>query len=123
SIVAGAEFHLEHALYMAAAGQPGAQDGLIASVEALPDHPRRFEALVALAELSLNASPVKPEAVRRRIADADAAAKDPAAQEAVAWLRVLAAEKTAPPDDYAKEALAFLSAWPQSGRRAPLRMR
>jgi tetratricopeptide (TPR) repeat protein len=29
----------------------------------------------------------------------------------------------APPDDYAKEAAAFLTAWPQSIRRVPLRMR
>jgi TolA-binding protein len=108
---------------MAAAGQPGAQDGLLAFVEALPNHPRRFEALVALAELSLNEVPVKPDEVNRRIADATATAKIPAALETAAWLKVLAAEKTAAPDDYAREATAFLTAWPQTARRAPLRMR
>jgi len=123
SRIAGAEFHLERALHMAAADEPGAQDGLIAFVEALPDHPRRFEALVALAELSLHADPVKPDDARRRIAEAAAAAKDPAALETAAWLKVLAAEKTAAPDEYAKEAAAFLAAWPQTARRAPLRMR
>jgi hypothetical protein len=123
SIVAGAEFHLEHSLYMAAAGQPGAEDGLLAFVEALPDHPRRFEALVALAELALHATPAKPGEIQRRIADAAAAAKDASSLETVAWLKVIAAEKTLAPDEYASEASAFLTAWPQSARRAPLRMR
>jgi tetratricopeptide (TPR) repeat protein len=36
---------------------------------------------------------------------------------------VLAAEKTAAPDAYATEATTFLTAWPQTSRRAPLRMR
>jgi len=121
--VAGAEFHLERALYMAAAGMSGARDGLLAFVEALPQHPRKFQALAALAELALQETPPQPEEIAARLAAADAAAADPASRETAAWLRVLAAEKTTPPDDYAKAAAAFIAAWPQSPRRAALRMR
>jgi hypothetical protein len=82
--VAGAEFHLERALFMAAEGREGARDGLIAFVEALPDHPRRFEALVALAELALHAIPPRAEEAKQRIAEATAAATNPAALETAA---------------------------------------
>ncbi len=121
--IAGAEFHLERSLYMAAIGQDGARDGLVAFVEALPDHARRFEALVALTELALSSVPPQSGEAQRVAALAAAAAKDPAALETVAWLKVLAAEKTGTPDDYAKEAAAFLVAWPETARRAPLHMR
>ena len=121
--VAGAEFHLERALYMAAAGMTGARDGLDAFIAALPEHPRKFQALTALAELSLQADPPAPDDIKARLAAADAAAKDPAERETAAWLKVLAAEKFAAPDDYANEAAAFIAAAPQSSRRAPLRMR
>lgn len=120
---AGAEFHLERSLYLAAAGRDGARDGLLAFVDALPDHPRRFEALVALAELSIGEAGTRPEDIQRAIAEAAAAAKAPAELESAAWLKVLAAEKTGAPDDFAKEAAAFLTAWPETARRAPLRMR
>lgn len=121
--VAGAEFHLERALYMAAAGMTGAKDGLVAFVEALPQHPRKFQALAALVELALQEAKPEVSEINARLDAAESAAVDPASRETVAWLRVLAAEKTAPPDDYAKAALAFMEAWPQSVRRAPLRMR
>ena len=42
----------------------------VAFVEALPNHPRRFEALVALAELSINASPPSAAEIDRSIAAA-----------------------------------------------------
>ena len=121
--IAGAEFHLERSLHMAANGQAGAREGLIAFVEALPDHPRRFEALVALTELALNAAPPQVEEAQRFTALAATASLEPGAPETAVWLKVLAAEKTAAPDDYAREAVAFLTAWPQTARRAPLRMR
>ena len=122
--VAGAEFHLERALYMAAAGLPGARDGLVAFVEALPEHPRKFQALTALAELAIAAEPLQAEELKTRLAAVTVAAgTDPASLETVAWLQVLAAEKTAAPDDYGKTALAFIEAWPQSTRRGLLRMR
>lgn len=120
---AGAEFHLERALYLAAGGKPGARDGLLAFVDALPDHPRRFEALVALAELAISSTPPSAAEIQKSIAAAAGAAGNPAAQETAAWLKVLAAEKTAPPDEYAKEAASFLTAWPETSRRVPLRMR
>lgn len=121
--VAHGEYHLERALYMAAAGMSGARDGLLAFVEALPEHPRRFQALTALAELSLHESPLQPDDIKSKLAAAAAVAKSPAELESVAWLNVLAAEKTAAPDDYAKEATAFITAWPASARITPLRMR
>jgi TolA-binding protein len=123
SRVAGAEFHLERALYMAAAGMAGARDGLTAFVEALPQHPRKFQALAALVELALQETPPRAEEINARLAAAEAAAGDPASRETAAWLRVLAAEKTVPPDEYVKAAVAFIESWPQSERRAPLRMR
>jgi len=101
----------------------GARDGLVAFVEALPDHPRRFEALTALAELAINAVPPQPDELKTRLAAVEAAAKEPAERETAAWLQVQAAEKTAAPDDYAKAATTFIAAWPQSTRRSPLRMR
>lgn len=121
--VAAAEFHLERALYMAAAGMAGARDGLIAFVDALPEHPRKFQALTALAELAINAEPLQPDELKMRLAAVEAIAKSPAELESVAWLKVLAAEKTTAPDEYAKTAAAFIEAWPQSVRLAPLRMR
>lgn len=121
--IAGAEFHLERALYMAAAGMTGASDGLLAFVEALPQHPRKIEALTALAELALNTVPAEPDELKARLAAVDAAAATPAEKEAAAWLRVLAAEKSTAPDDFSKTAAAFFDAWPQSPQRAPLRMR
>ncbi len=123
ALVAGAEFHLERSLHMAANGVAGARDGLIAFVDALPDHPRRFEALVALTELALSAVPPLTDEAKKFAALAATAAATPEALETLAWLKVLTAERTSNPDDYAKDAAAFLTAWPQSPRRAPLRMR
>jgi hypothetical protein len=119
---AGAEFHLERALYLAASGQPGAESGLTAFVTALPQHPRRFEALLALAELTIRAPQQDAAAITRAIEAAAQAAGDPAAQEAVAWLRVQAAE-TGDSATHSKAAEDFLTAWPQTTRRTLLHMR
>lgn len=120
---ARAEYYLERALYLADAGLPGAEEGLQAYVDAPPEgNSRKFEALVALADLALRSPQPNQGLVTARVEAAAKAATDPAGQEAVAWLRVLAAEE-GPSEAYTKEAEAFLAAWPETARRIPLRMR
>ena len=120
--MATAEFHLERALHMAATGKEGAAEGLAAFVEALPDHPRRFDALTALVELALASSPADTAAARRWSEAAAAAAQSPVQKETAQWLAVLTAGASGN-DAMVEAATAFFAAWPESKRRSPLRMR
>jgi len=127
--MAGAEFHLERALRMASRNQPEAVEGLQAFADSLPDHPRRFDALIALAEISLSATPSRTAAA---LAAAQAAAREPWQKERVALLGCYAAEIPLPgqPEDnaasasaFTAKATAFLADYPQSWARTDLRMK
>ncbi len=126
--MAGAEFHLERALRMASLGKPEAIQGLEAFAESLPDHPRRFEALIALAEIALRSTPPRaPEAARLLTAAATAAA-EPWQKERVALLDCYIAEAAPGPVALAADAFTakvekFLTEFPQSAARSDLRMK
>ncbi|MDB6069473.1 MAG: repeat-containing protein, partial [Verrucomicrobiales bacterium] len=131
--LAGAEFHLERALHLASKGDPDAADGLQAFADSLPDHPRRFDALIALAELALRADPPRPQDAARLHADALAAATQPWQQERAALLDCYIAEATPPTgnapasaasaDAFTAKVVKFLTAFPLSAARTDLRMK
>lgn len=119
---AAAEFHLERALYMAATGKEGARDSLKAFVDALPGHPRHFDALTALVELSLTEQPPDPKAAKQWARAASTAAVSPAEKETAAWLEARATGAVSGDDALAQAAATFIAAYPESPRRSPLRM-
>lgn len=122
--MAGAEFHLERALRMASRGREEAMEGLKAFVNALPDHPRYFEALIALAELNLKAEPPRPAEASRWLDQARAAAGSNSAKlEQTDLLEVYVAEAQGGPDALAAKAVKFLENWPESAERSDLRMK
>ena len=121
--MAGAELHLERALRMASMGQEEAADGLTAFVESLPDHPRRFDALVALAELMLRSDPPRPEAAAQHLATAREAAREPWQRERVALLGCYLAEAVDGPEALAVKGQQFLAGYPQSAAATDLRMK
>ena len=120
--MAGAEFHLERALRMASLGQSNAADGLTAFVESLPDHPRRFDALVALAEMALRSSPPRADAATQHLAAARASAREPWQRERVALLGCYVAEAASGQDALATKGQQFLVDYPQSPAATELRM-
>lgn len=120
---AGAEFHLERALRMASRGEPGAVAGLEAVAQAQPPHPRRFEALIALAELALRSEPPRVGEAGRQLAAARAAAGQPGEQERVALLGCYVAEAEGGPDAMVGPAEAFLRDFPKAAGRTDLRMK
>ncbi|RYD35475.1 MAG: tetratricopeptide repeat protein [Verrucomicrobiaceae bacterium] len=122
--MAGAEFHLERALYLASKGREEAMDGLKAFVDNLPDHARYFDALLALAELNLQADPPRLPEAERWLAQARAAAGTNAARlERTDLLEVYVAEAKSGPDALAAQAEKFLETWPLSAGRSDLRMK
>ena len=121
--MAGAEFHLERALRMASLGQKEAEDGLTAFVESLPDHPRRFDALVALAEVALQSDPTRASDAIRHLDAAREAAREPWQRERVALLGCYVAEAASGPEALAAKGLQFLSDYPQSAAVTDLRMK
>ena len=120
---AATEFTLERALYLAATDQPGARESLEAFLATAPNHPRHFEALAALTELCLAASPPDATEASRHARAATAAAQSPEQKETAAWLEVLATGATSGDDALATAATAFFTSFPESQRRSPLRMR
>jgi hypothetical protein len=126
--MAGAEFHLERALRMASRGDAAAIDGLQAFADNLPDHPRHFDALIALAEIALRASPPAHEEATRHLAAAQKAAVLPWQLERAALLDCYVAEATPGPaavsgDAFAAKVEKFLTTFPQSTARSDLRMK
>lgn len=121
--MAGAEFHLERALRMASLGQEEAAAGLAAFAENLPDHPRRFDALIALAEVALRSDPPRAEEAVRQLAAAREAAHEPWQQERVALLACYVAEAAKGPDALATKGQQFLTDYPESAAAIDLRMK
>lgn len=122
--MAGPEFHLERSLHMASDGKPGARAGLQAFVDTLPNHPRHFDALIALAELDLRGDPPQPAEAARHLAQARAVAgTDSAKNERADLLEIYVAEATKGPDSLAAEAEKFLATWPLSAHRSDVRMK
>ena len=126
--LAGAEFHLERALRMASLGDGEAISGLEAFAESLPDHPRRFDALIALAEISLRANPPRAVEATRHLTASLAAAREPWQKERASLLECYIAEAAgstaaAGGDAFATKVEKFLIAFPQSAERTDLRMR
>ena len=122
---AGADFHLERALRMASRGEAGAVAGLEAVAQAQPPHPRRFEALIALAELALRSDPPRVGEAGRQLAAARAAAAEgsPGQAERVALLGCYVAEAEGGPDAMVGQAEAFLRDFPKAAGRTDLRMK
>jgi TolA-binding protein len=120
---ASAEFSLERALYLAATDQPGARESLEAFLATAPSHPRHFEALAALTELCLSASPPDAAEASRHAKAAATAAQSPEQKETAAWLDVLATGASLGDDALAAAATSFFASFPESPRRSPLRMR
>jgi len=127
--MAGAEFHLERALRMASLGDAGAADGLQAFADSLPDHPRRFDALIALAEIALTGDPGRAAVA---VAAAQEAAREPWQQERTALLDCYATEAAGQgkaggvaisATAFTAKAAAFLVNYPQSAARTDLRMK
>ena len=121
--MAGAEFHLERALRLASLGQEEAVDGLTAFVDNLPDHPRRFDALIARAEITLRADPPRGGEAAQQLAAAREAAREPWQIERAALLGCYIAEATTGPEAFATRAQQFLTDYPQSGAATDLRMK
>ncbi len=121
--MAGAEFHLERALRLASLGKAEAVDGLTAFIESLPDHPRRFDALVARAEVTLRAEPPTPAEVTRHLTAAREAAREPWQVERVFLLGCYASEVVEGPEAFAGRAQQFLTNYPQSAAATDLRMK
>lgn len=122
--MAGPEFHLERSLHMASDGKPGARAGLQAFVDTLPQHPRHFDALIALAELDLRGEPAQPAEAARHLAQARAVSgTDPTKNERADLLEIYVAEATTGPDALAAEAGRFLEKWPLSPKRSDVRMK
>jgi hypothetical protein len=126
--LAGAEFHLERALRMASRGDADAADDLAAFADSLPDHPRRFEALIALTEVDLRADPPRPADATRHILAAQTAAREPWQKERAALLGCYAAEAAAGPGIPAAKAFTdkaekFLMDFPAAAGRTDLRMK
>ena len=119
--MAGAEFHLERALRMASLGQEEAAEGLAAFAENLPDHPRRFEALIALAEVALRADPSRSDEAVRQLAAAREAAREPWQQERLALLACYVAEAAQGPSALATKGQQFLKDYPLSAAATGLR--
>lgn len=124
-----AEFHLERALYLAARGAAKeAEEGLMAFVEALPEHPRAFDAWFALAELALTAEPPEVAALTAALREAVKKADTPERRERTELLKVYAAEAAEADPAAAARALAreeqeFSERFPESPHRTELRMR
>ncbi len=120
---AGAEFHLERALRLASRGDAAAVAGLEAVAEAVPGHPRRFEALIALAELALRSDPPRSGEAGRQLAAARGAAAEPGQQERVGLLGCYLAEAEGGPDAMERAAAVFLRDFPKAAARTDLRMK
>ena len=121
--MAGAEFHLERALRMASLGQEEAAAGLAAFAENLPDHPRRFDALIALAEVALRSDSPRTDEAVRQLAAAREAAREPWQLERVALLACYVAEAAQGPEALATKGQQFLTDYPQSAAATDLRMK
>lgn len=121
--MAGAEFHLERALRMASLGNPEAVEGLAAFVDSLPDHPRRFDALIALTEVALRSDPPRSNEAVEQLAAARAAAREPWQRERVALLACYVAEVAQGAEALATKGLQFLTEYPQSVAATDLRMK
>lgn len=121
--MAGAEFHLERALRMASLGQEEAAAGLAAFAENLPDHPRRFDALIALAEVALRSDPPRGDEAVRQLAAAREAAREPWQHERVALLACYVADAAQGPEALATKGQQFLTDYPKSSAATDLRMK
>lgn len=116
---------LEEALSAASHNDKRATDLLQQFVKEFPDHPRRAEAWIALAEIAFHSSPARLRDVEDFLQRADNAQPSDAAREKEEYLRIWLADAAPDPGKPTVITLAneFLQKHPQSSAAAAVRMK
>lgn len=118
-----AHFEVERGLYLASQGDPAAAELLKPAAAATPPHPRRLDALLALADLAIAAAPPRHEEAAAWLKSAEEAAASPRDRERTGLLALRLEEAAGRLDAFAAAAEKWLTDFPASPHRAALRMR
>lgn len=118
-----ADLQLEQGLYSAAQGRDQAESLLETFLSANNDHPRAFEAALALAEVRLKKVATSTESMNEAISAAQKLAVTPAQQERLQLFIIHLASLSSTPEALALKIDAFLLAYPDSDSRAELLMK
>ena len=116
---------LEQGLVRAAQGDQQAAEALQTFVRDFPKHPRKSEALVALAELAFHAAPPRMSEAQKFLARAQESSPTANANQRADYLRIWIADATPDPNSPNVIALAteFLQRYPNSGFIPDVRMK
>lgn len=118
-----ADLELDKALELAAKLDPGAENELGAYLEKNPDHGRRAEAFLALAEFRLLDVPPRVKEAGEAIEAARDAKPSAALSERIGYSQIWLREASQDLTGVAREAQAFLASWPESNRADEVRMK
>lgn len=118
-----AHFEVERGLYLASQGAPSATELLQPAADATPPHPRRLDALLALADLAITADPPRHDEAAARLKAAAEAAASPLDRERTGLVALRLEEAAGRLDAFAAAAEKWLTDFPASPHRAALRMR
>lgn len=118
-----ADLDLDKALELAARLDPGAENELTGCLSRHPEHPRRAEALLALAEFRLLDVPPRVKEASEALESARQTHPDPAIAERIGYVQIWLHEATDDLTSVARESQAFLASWPESTRADEVRMK
>ena len=115
---------LDHALSLAALGDPEAETGLKAFLAANPTHARRAEAAVALAEVCLLDVPPRIKMALEALDTATASApEDSPLRERISYVRLWTHEAQQDLAGVAREGQSYLVLWPDGPRADEVQMK
>ncbi len=119
-----ADLELDRVLGLAAKGDGAASEGLQAFLHAYPDHARRVEARVALAELALLDIPPRVRAAETTLTEAEQGEALPeAVRQRIAYTRMWCREAEADWPGVVAAGLKWLQDWPAAELAAAVRMK
>jgi len=118
------DLQLDQALSLAAKGDPGAEPELKAFLTAQPQHPRRAEASVALAEVCLLDVPPRIKVALEALETATAAAPaESAVKERISYVRLWTHEAQQDLPGVAREGQQYLALWPDGAHADEVHMK
>lgn len=118
-----ADLDIDKALDLAARLDPGADNELTACLTKYPDHPRRAETALALAEFRLLDVPPRVKEATEALDAARLAKPSPEMTQRIGYAQIWLREAAQDLPGVAREAQAFLASWPDAPRADEVRMK